>query len=261
MISFIRHGYELRIHTYEPNRDYPEEASVCDAERLLPKELSTAYTQAGKKESLASFANRFRYKLLLEQGGLWIDTDMLCLRPEQEMAQFAHCYQDKLLVGRQNKLRVNNALIMVQQANHAIVDRLSREVEEAGFVIKKWGDIGPMLLTRIVKECPDLVEVVGESAFYPIEYGLFFNLLLPERREVCERACESAYTVHLWNEFYRSNAIPKNVLPPEGSFLHSKFIELLDEDIAPALPAETVRMLINGNMAFQEKHRTKRSRC
>ena len=135
---------------------------------------------------------------------------------------------------------------------------MSREVEEAGYVIKKWGNIGPNLVTRIVREYPDLTEVAEEVAFYPIEYGLFFNVLLPERNKVCERACESAYTVHLWNQFYRSNAIPKNMLPPAGSFLHTKFVDLLGEDFAPAFPAEAVRMLINGNLVFRDLQKRKR---
>ena len=31
--------------------------------------------------SLAAFSNLFRYKLLLERGGWWVDTDVICLRP------------------------------------------------------------------------------------------------------------------------------------------------------------------------------------
>jgi hypothetical protein len=32
-------------------------------------------------DSYAGFSNYFRYKLLLERGGWWVDTDMVCLRP------------------------------------------------------------------------------------------------------------------------------------------------------------------------------------
>ena len=48
-------------------------------------------------------------------------------------------------------------------------------------------------------------------------------LIDPEKFEIAEEFFQDSSAVHLYNELLIRAAIPKNVLPPKGSFLYHKF--------------------------------------
>ena len=80
--SFLDHGHPLHLWTYGPVAGVPEGTTVCDATEVLPRSAIFRYgpeTGPGAG-SLAGFANLFRYRLLLERGGWWADSDVVCLR-------------------------------------------------------------------------------------------------------------------------------------------------------------------------------------
>ena len=60
------------------SRALPGGAILEDARAILPETMIFQYREHA---SFAGFSNFFRYKLLLERGGWWVDTDTVCLRP------------------------------------------------------------------------------------------------------------------------------------------------------------------------------------
>jgi hypothetical protein len=58
---------------------------IGDANEIIPKEQVFAYKNKNKyghgKGSYAGFSDIFRYKLLYEKGGWWVDMDVTCLKP------------------------------------------------------------------------------------------------------------------------------------------------------------------------------------
>src|SRR5215216_3083614 len=76
--SFLRNGHEYHLYVYDEMRNVPEGTVVKAASEILP---SSSIFQYKHQASYAGFANFFRYKLLLERGGWWADTDIVCLRP------------------------------------------------------------------------------------------------------------------------------------------------------------------------------------
>ena len=59
----------------------PNNPALQDAAQILPRS-HIFHNQRGKgKGSLAGFSDLFRYKLLLDRGGWWVDADIFCLRP------------------------------------------------------------------------------------------------------------------------------------------------------------------------------------
>ena len=75
--SFLRHGHEFHLYTYTPVGNVPQGVTMRDAREIIPLSL-VDYT---KFPRLAIFADLFRYKLLLDKGGWWVDTDTVCMRP------------------------------------------------------------------------------------------------------------------------------------------------------------------------------------
>lgn len=84
--SFVAHGHTFHLWVYEPlENDLPKNVILKDANLIVPQsEIFTLKTgdiasQFGK-DSLALFADWFRYQLLYQKGGWWVDMDVTCLR-------------------------------------------------------------------------------------------------------------------------------------------------------------------------------------
>ena len=84
--SFVRFGHEFHLWVYdEIETPLPVGVSLRDASRILPREriFKTAgidpETGVGRN-AYPPFSDLFRYKLLYDQGGIWVDMDVTCLR-------------------------------------------------------------------------------------------------------------------------------------------------------------------------------------
>src|SRR4051812_19813754 len=76
--SFLAHGHEYHLYVYDDVKYVPKGALVRDANEILPSSMIFQYKHS---KSYAGFANFFRYQLLLQKGGWWVDTDVVCLKP------------------------------------------------------------------------------------------------------------------------------------------------------------------------------------
>ena len=78
--SFVDCGYAVDLYTYDLALVVPAGVRVCDAAELIsPDEVFVYQAEGFGKGSPSAFSNYFRYKLLVEKGGWWIDTDVVCL--------------------------------------------------------------------------------------------------------------------------------------------------------------------------------------
>ncbi len=100
MVSFLAHGHPVRLHVYEEPAGVPAGVQVIDANRTLPQRFLFHHGESG---SVGIFADWFRYQLLYEQGGIWADTDVVCLKPLR--------YPQRELFGRQDEQIINNAVL------------------------------------------------------------------------------------------------------------------------------------------------------
>ena len=71
--SFLNRGYTFRLYCYQPIRDVPQGCELLDAATVLPEASIIRYARGPGKGSPALFANMFRYKLLHDIGGWWVD--------------------------------------------------------------------------------------------------------------------------------------------------------------------------------------------
>lgn len=84
--SFISNGHHFRLWVYDsPEVPMLDGLEVRDAREIISEEYVFSYKNKNKfghgKGSYAGFSDIFRYKLLYQYGGWWVDMDVTCLRP------------------------------------------------------------------------------------------------------------------------------------------------------------------------------------
>lgn len=82
--SFAEKGHFINLWVYDNVSNVPEGIMLKDANRIIHESKVFKYSEKGKidwgKGSYAGFSDVFRYKLLYETGGWWVDTDVTCLK-------------------------------------------------------------------------------------------------------------------------------------------------------------------------------------
>src|SRR5260370_19334181 len=76
--SFLRNNHKYHLYVYDEMKNIQAGTVVKDAGKILPPSKIFQYKD---QKTYAGFANFFRYKLLLERGGWWVDADVVCLKP------------------------------------------------------------------------------------------------------------------------------------------------------------------------------------
>ncbi len=85
--SFVRFGHPFQLWLYdELETPLPDGVTVRDASEILPRSRIFKTRQLDPetgvgKDAYPPFSDLFRYKLLYEQGGTWVDMDVTCLQP------------------------------------------------------------------------------------------------------------------------------------------------------------------------------------
>jgi glycosyltransferase involved in cell wall biosynthesis len=85
--SFVAQGHEFHLWVYEPIcTPLPDGVVLQDASSIIPQRDVFNKQQMDKacgvgKDSYAPFSDLFRYKLLYDRGGYWVDMDVTCLKP------------------------------------------------------------------------------------------------------------------------------------------------------------------------------------
>lgn len=212
--SFLHHGHEVHLFTYEPVNGVPEGVLVRDANEILPE--SSIFQYAGRR-SYAAFANWFRYEMLLREGGVWVDTDVVCLKPFD--------FEIQPVFGREQADRVNNA-VLGGDAGLELFAELGRLAADPNLLLPsdtvrekrrklrrrylqgnrrgniRWGETGPQALTRAAQALGCFDRALPVTAFYPI-HSLCWTTIFDETYPSPERYFPDSYAIHLWNEMLR----------------------------------------------------------
>jgi hypothetical protein len=74
--SFQKLGHTFILYTYDKVKGIPKGTIVKDGNKIMQKKDLFKF-----KTSLLPFSDIFRYKMLYEKGGYWVDLDMIALKP------------------------------------------------------------------------------------------------------------------------------------------------------------------------------------
>ena len=85
--SFLDHGHAFQLFSYRNYDNIPAGTLVRDARDILPEEAIFHDSH----NSLAPFSDWFRMKFLSQEGGFWVDMDVICLGDELPASPLWFC--------------------------------------------------------------------------------------------------------------------------------------------------------------------------
>lgn len=219
--SFIAGGHDVELFSYAPVSGVPGGVKVRDAAEVLPGDQVFLYQGGQAGLSPASLhSNLFRYRLLRDLGGWWIDTDVLRLDGPIPSQVPAFVWEDS----ERNERPLIGSAVLRFPAGSEIMGRAYTEALNwlAGNARRdEWGVIGPNLLTRLVEEMSLQEHALPQSTAYAITWPEVEKFVRPEDCEEVETRTSGAPFAHLYHHGLTVTGRIHD-LPPEGSFLRKR---------------------------------------
>lgn len=208
--SFVKNNMEIHLYCYENIKNVPEGVIVKNGSDILPKEDIFSYQVGPGKGSFSAFSNYFRYKLLYEKGGWWVDTDMVCLQPWDFEDNYVFCSEEEYGTG----LTIVNTGAIKCPSNSAIMGYCYNECLKQNKDTLEWGTVGPKLLAQAVNKF-NYKKYVKPTHTFSFIAPFRSNLFIEENKKL--KPSKSIYGLHLWNEAWRRLGIDKHGTYPSTS--------------------------------------------
>ena len=210
IVSFLRNGHPFHLYVYDEVGNVPEGAVVKDAGEILP---ASAIFQYRETPSYAGFSDFFRYRLLLERGGYWADTDFVCLKPFDFETEYVFSAEPI-----NNQPVVTSGIIRAPK-NSEIMACAWETCKMKDPAKLAWGEVGPRLMGQLIERLSLGEYVQPYPVFCPLGYYQWRAVLKPQ---LSWNFDDSVRAVHMWNEMWRRIGYDKDI-----SYHHSCLYERL----------------------------------
>lgn len=221
MLSIQRAGHAVQFFSYEKPSQLPAGVAWFNAAEILPRESFVSF----RGENPALGANLFRYRLMAAEKGIWLDTDILLLKPVP--------LDGGELYGWQDEKEINNAALFLPPHSPVLRDLLDftrneypvppffeKAIQNELTVLRltgkpvhvsrmRWGVWGPLALTHFIKKHRHEHLACPREVFYPVHYSEA-HMLVTAGFDVDALIGPSTLAVHLWNAKLRQ---PSKIRP------------------------------------------------
>jgi glycosyl transferase-like sugar-binding protein len=218
--SFVSRGHDYRLHVYEPI-EVPAGVTVMDANDVLRRDkLFEIRNPVTGKPDVGPFSDLFRYKLLLDRGGWYVDVDTVCLAGD---------YPDQIRAWSHEREDVEGRIVITPgqlclPKGDPLARELYRRCMSMGHDSELREDWGPNLMSKVVPEMGLPPAVFGTPAtFYPIDWVATIVVALPSFRDYVERKLRNALFAAVYQSFFHYCGIDLARLPPAGSYLRELY--------------------------------------
>ena len=247
LYSYCAHGHDFRLWAYGdlpnvPQDTAPGKVEVCDGNKILSADKIFSYY-----DSYAGFCDWFRWELIRQVGGWYVDMDIACLRPFN--------LSDNIVLGKSSYQTFNSAIIKCP-AHHSIptamaeacanpdrimpwdnARRKSRKLRRRiqfwknSYECIKWGESGgPDGLTFAMKHFGESVAPQPPWYFEPIPTGAFTEFFDESlhKREILDGILRHSYSIHFFHSGWKERGYDKN-----GKFHPNSPYEILKRRYLP----------------------------
>jgi hypothetical protein len=221
--SFLQNGHGVDLYVYGDKKEYATDVTdlsdgvtLLDANSIIPEGMVFKI-----RGGYSSFSDFFRWKVILDKGGWWADTDTICLKPFNFDA-------DYVFVGGYGPPGsgdcVSSGMFKAPKGSPVMQygwDRcMMMEIPKM-----VWGQAGPPLFTEAVHAFDLTQYIISSALFFPVYYTeaprAFIDIYVP-------RIAPDCYSIHLFNEMWRLAGADKNATYPSVSLyeqLKRRFLE------------------------------------
>ncbi len=218
--SFVELGHDVVLYTYGQVPNAPAGVQVRDAREVWANDDILVYKSAG---SPALHADIFRVKMSVQTGRVWVDTDVIALRPfDRDLEWFiGHERTDKVELGNavlglpaQSRMQAELAEFFALDqpvppwmSRRQKDDLIRRWNEEPGFDMGDlpWGTFGPKAVTQFAITTGEIEHAAPQSAFFPVAFNDRKILINPRKADELDALMSEAgsYSVHLYSRWLR----------------------------------------------------------
>lgn len=228
--SFLDQGHDLIIYSYDKTLgNVPDGVEIRDAREVFDTTRILRYDGTG---SPAIHANLFRYQLLAKTDHIWVDLDIVALRP--------FVFSTEHVYGWENGTQINNAVLRLPSGSPALRKLLKFTPETVGrplaagwkrrlrWIVNMrgrsapienwpWGATGPTAVTYHLRRSGESDQAQPVNAFYPVAWNDTLKLL--ETSDLTPDNFPDSYGIHLWGKFIRRNLDRMGGKPKPDSLL------------------------------------------
>lgn len=233
MRSVLRQGHRLVLYTYDDVKGVPDGVELADAASVLPHD-PIVHERSG---SVALFSDWFRYEIMRQSLGVWLDTDAYLTKPlqiEPDRHFFAFCepgYVGQGVLYVPPDSPVIEPLLRLFEAPYIPPwlrkrDQLRaywRKFRQGRIMLGEmpWGVAGPMALTYSVQRNGLMDQVMPSDVHYPWDWREA-DWIFDPRRSLEEFTTPATEALHLYHTMIASR---KNDRAQPGSFMHRLQLE------------------------------------
>lgn len=230
--SFLLLGHAFTLYGYGAIGNLPAGVTLADASEILPGDSILRDRRSG---SPAMHADLFRYAMVRATDALWVDLDMIALRPFD--------FDTPWVLGREDDGQLNNAVLGLPRESRLLASLCAitpatrgvpphlrglrrqkyrlRSALRGGLPITEWpwGSTGPRALTHFATLTGDVGRAMPPQAFYPVPIHAVRRFLTPGALRPEDLPADS-FGVHLWGRELRAELAGSfGGRVPRGSFL------------------------------------------
>ena len=217
--SWVLHNYKPVLWTYADKTRAPEGVQIRDANTIIKE----GEVFLNRRSSYASFADLFRYTALSRLGGMWSDTDVICLQDISARPQVRFLTKEAVKYALAKRLlnrptyKINNNVIYNPSPRRGDIIDLARAYAET-FPKDEifWDELGPVLLSGLARLNPRHGFALLDAEYAnPVAYWKTPRSLL----EPGHRLPTRALYLHCYNEMWKNSGVSKEDEYPRNSIL------------------------------------------
>lgn len=211
--SFLENGHEFHLYVYSKVDNVPSGAELRDANDIIP--FASIFQDSFG--TYASFSDWFRYQMLYDEGGWWVDMDVICLKYFDFSSEY--CFATERLVGN-GEILISNAVMKVERGAEflkEILDHIEHVLGNVNNASICWGEFGPFAIDKVLSSYQCQQYIQKPECFCPVNWDNVEELV-KESRNV---DISNSYSVHLWNRLWGVKGFEKDLCYSEFSIFET----------------------------------------